>query len=332
MKLLTNLQDYRPYPALHYSLLSRLDTKPKSFESEEKDFTDALKMGSLVDVLLTSPADFDNIFYVLNENKPTSSSLILVEEAIKRLDSFEINNVIKTLYEVKEDLGLWNKLVNEDIIKSKIENPQIIQTIKEHFDMIGKIPIFADEKIKAEKLLEVLKNHNFTKKFFNTDDTSVEIKFQVPIVFSEGKYNYKCLLDGIIIDKWNKQITPFDLKTSEDSVFQFPNKVFKWRYDLQAALYLQGITHFRDKFYPDYKINDFLFVVGSFSSPDRPLIYNSKNIINVGTNGGYIKGRYFKGYKQLSEEYFWHREHNCWDYKKEIYESAGIVDLNYNEE
>ncbi len=194
--------------------------------------------------------------------------------------------------------------------------------IKEHFASLGKVKIYKEEYESAKALLEGLQTHMFTKHYFITED-NCEIKHQVPLLFDK----YKALLDGILINHNLKTIEPYDLKTSEDSALGFPDKFFKFRYDLQAAIYTEAVKVYKDTYYPDYELLDFKFVVGSFNYPNKPLVYNAKNILDIGKNGGEYKGKYYKGYLQLTQEYFWHKEYDKWDYRKEVYDQKGVINL-----
>jgi len=51
----------------------------------------------------------------------------------------------------------------------------------------------------------------------------------------------------------------------------------------------------------------------------------------MGTNGSTVQGRFYKGYKQLMNEYEWHTITDQWQYKKEIYDNHGIIDINYDQ-
>lgn len=333
MKLLTNLQDYRPYPAYNYSLLSALDKNPSGLQYKDKLESSVMNKGSLLDLLLTNPENFDAEFHIINENKPTAGSLVLYDGAIARIEELQLKQyehevIITELYKLKDELNLWSKLVNPELIKERVEDAQLLTCIKDHFLIQNKTPIYAKEKAEVDTLLLNLREHPFTKKYFNKDE-GVEIMYQVPIVFGE----HKALLDGIYIDHWNKEITPFDLKSTDDSAFSFPSKINRFRYDIQAALYTDAFLEYIQNTpeYKNYKINDFIFIVGSYTSPTRPAVYNAKNIIEIGKYGGVLYNRKIKGYLQLTEEYKWHSENNLWEYKKEVYNNNGVIIIDYDE-
>jgi hypothetical protein len=281
-----------------------------------------MKMGSIVDIILTNPDDYEKEFYEIKYDKPTATTLKLYEEVISRIERWDRDKIIKELYNIKYELDLWSNITNEKIIKNRVESPELLAVIKEHYDSQDKVTVYADEVKQSKALVETLRSHEFTSKYF-TPKADTEIMFQTPIIFDR----FKALLDGIVIDKWNKLIIPFDLKTSDESAFNFPSKIYRWRYDIQAAIYTEAAKAFRDTLYPDFQLNDFLFVVGSFSLPDKPMVYNAKGILDSGTNGIKLGTRFYKGYKQLVEDFQWHSENNLWDYKREVYANNGITDL-----
>jgi hypothetical protein len=108
---------------------------------------------------------------------------------------------------------------------------------------------------------------------------------QLPILFKYKDFEYKILLDIVLIDHWNKTITPIDLKSSEDGAYSFMSKIYKYRYDIQASLYHKGIIEFAKSNFKDYNVENFLFLVGSFKYPETPLLYNAQNLMNVGEYG-----------------------------------------------
>lgn len=120
----------------------------------------------------------------------------------------------------------------------------------------------------------------------------------------------KALLDGIKIDHKEKTIEPFDLKTTGKSVYEFKDSFLKYGYYTQAALYDEGIQHPESPVFEylegGYFVKDFKFIVTEtkVSSYNPALIFKtSKKDREVGMNGGYIQGKYYKGINQLLEDY-----------------------------
>tara|TARA_R110002020_G_scaffold85441_4_gene210919 strand:+ start:3300 stop:4289 length:990 start_codon:yes stop_codon:yes gene_type:complete len=327
MKHLIPYAKYRKFPAINYSLLSNVDRNPSSLNQPEEKESTAMNKGSLVDVLLTSPDLFKKDFYLMKGNKLTASTYTLYKELITRLPKFSLEAFEKEAFKVIKDLKLWSTTRDPEVLKKKIHNKDLISNLKDFYNSKSKTQVYPQEYESCKELVNELKTHSFTRGYFTADKSS-EILFQVPIVFEHNGIKYKILLDGILIDKWNKTFTPFDLKTSEDSARAFPSKIYRWRYDIQASLYSIGAEIFRQANFPDYESKDFTFVVGSFNSPTRPLLYNAKALLNIGEYGGTLQnGRVIRGFRDLTEDYFWHLENDLWEYSKEAYTNNGIINL-----
>ena len=98
MKLLKSLSKYREYPAFSYSTLSTLDQNPSGIISKDKTFSDAMKMGSIVDIILTNPDDYEKEFYEIKYDKPTATTLKMYEAVISRIDSWNKEKIVKELF------------------------------------------------------------------------------------------------------------------------------------------------------------------------------------------------------------------------------------------
>lgn len=314
---------YREYPALNYSSLKNLDEHPSLVRLDIKRSSDAMDRGSLIDTLLTNEKDFEKLFHIMSEDKPTSTLLVLYENLINILTEYNETDIVTQAEILIKDLNLWSNIKNPDLIQQRIKDPILFSCIKEHFESQNKIKIYQTDYNNSKALIESLKTHEFTSKYFNSNDT-VEILNQVPIVFKYKDFEYKVLIDILYIDHWNKLVIPIDLKTSEDSVNSFKYKIYKFRYDIQASMYHKGVIEYCNLKYPDYQIEDFLFLVGSLKYPETPLLYNARGLMSVGEFGN----NEHKGFLELSESYFWHRQNDKWDYSKEVYLNNGIVFLN----
>ena len=126
----------------------------------------------------------------------------------------------------------------------------------------------------------------------------------------------------VLFNHKEKTIYPIDIKTmSKDSIIKFSSNYSRFRYDIQGALYYDGITKYiENTIHKDYTVKDFRFVVGSFKS-NYPLVY----IMN---GDEYQKAKFGddekKGYMELIEEYKWYTK-NGLDYPYLIPESNGHI-------
>lgn len=313
--MIIKLEDYRAYDAYNYSLLAGVDSDPSSLLIEEKDFSDAMKMGDVVDIFLTNPKHFEEKYVVADVEKPTASLLVLVEEAYKRdyKNEFEISALV-------DNLQLWSNIKNPDTLNKKWNIPLFWDYLDFLYRSDGKHILSIEENEKCLRSVDILKNDDFTRNLFNND---YEIKFQLPIVFEYEGRKYKVLLDMVHFDHKNKIIYPFDIKTFSDSQRSFPSKILYRRYDIQASLYSHALINE----FIDYKIMDFKDIAYSFTS-ETALLYNMNCYLDASRDGFTASnGRYYKGWLELTDLVEWHREKELFKFPKEVYENNGEIML-----
>lgn len=307
-------QDYRGYDAKHYSMLSAVSKNPSSLVIDEKDFSDAMKMGDAVDILLFTPEEFDKKYIVATVEQPTASLLELANACIE----IEVADDLHVMHLVGE-LGLWSNIKNPDTLRKKWDTKLFWEYVEFGISAKGKHIITIEENERISKALSIIKYHEFTKDLF---DSKLTIEYQVPIVNDLYGHTFKILVDMMIIDKKNKIIYPFDLKTMSDSQYLFPSKVLYWRYDIQSSLY----KHVLEVEYPDYEIKDFWDIVYSFTQ-ESVLKYDMSKYHDISRDGFEENNREYLGWRDLADRVDWHREKELYDFTKEVYENNGLVTL-----
>lgn len=305
------IKEYRALNKIHYSQLSALAFSPRFVLSEEKDFSDGLKFGSLIDCLVTHPEDFINDFKVLSTQKPTGQMLEFCDTLFKNKCS-------------KEEAYMLVGFKRDKIEKvfERFENEG-----KEYYNELleseGKITITLEEYTNALVIKEKIINGLFTKQYFNSKN---EIYYQVPLVIG----NLKCLFDMIVINHEYKIVFPIDLKTTTGSVYNFKQDFIRWHYYLQASLYQYCLMTYLNQISCNYTLNNFRFIVASNNPNSIPLIYTTtKEDLNIGRFG--TKTRYgtkIKGFEELIDELKWHEENNMWEVPKEVYDREGHIVIN----
>lgn len=321
--MITN-NDYLKNDSLSQSRLKRILKHPKDFlEYEFSEFDepkDSIIIGDGVDMLITQGEDafFEN-FYLMTEEKPSGQMGDFVwnlfayrnqEDPLEK--AYELAGFKRdSLEKVKERFKTEGKAYYKALIDS--ENMQVI-TPQQH-------KLIYDIK-------ESFLNHRFTKDYF--DKEKYDLFFQVPLDFTYNEVSCKALLDMIAVDKITKVLYPIDLKTSYTKTHFWYSNLWKFRYDIQAAFYTEGLmqTDYKEK-YGAESLANFRFMVESQTSPGNPLIYEaSDEILAIGKSGGKFGIREFEGFEQAIERYKWHSENDLWEYTKEDYQNNGIRCLN----
>jgi len=315
---LTPEQEYRRARGVNYSSLSALAVSPKYYrqkQEQEPEDTDAFIRGSAVDCLLTTPEEFNKQFYVMTANLPTSEMMLAY-----------VNNYIET-----EDHAQAQAASG---YKRPLTSEKWVQDGQPYYDAIkaseGKRIMTFDTYSKVQAVVKSLKESKWTKKYFDTSNENIDIKFQQSIYWDYKGTACKSLLDIILVDHMAEVVIPIDIKTTSASVYAFPSSFKKWKYYLQAAFYTRAmVSWMEDESLDDYDLLPFRFVVGEMDNYNLPLVYVVSDLdLAVGDYGGKDRfGNKVKGWVQLLKELNAHIEENNWDYPAEIEERSGEVSL-----
>jgi hypothetical protein len=311
------MSNYREFPAESQSNLKQILVHPLLYKNRDNKSTKSLNMGSLVDCLLLTPEDFDSTYFINDKENPSDTVKSIWDEiyisykTVPVLDfDIEILNICKKMkYRAKQS----------DIVKLKY-----IHSFSHYFHFLknseGKIIVSNKDYQKACELTNKLNEDPIINKLlFNLPKHKTNV-FQEEIYWDKDGINLKSLLDVITIDKKNKIIQPWDLKTTGFSVSSFKNSLWKFRYDFQASFYSEAL---RFK-YPDYVILPFRFIVVSTAFNDRPRIFEcSGRILDVGENGD----ENYKGWKEALELLKFYSKNEIWNDTKEHIEGGDIVQL-----
>ncbi len=323
-----SFDNYKNINAVHYSLLKSIADSGHLYSIEGKK-GDALDLGRVTeDLIIPIEADKKNYHY-LTEEKPTAMTLDLANfvltyceqnnltfNQLKKLDENE-----EIIYKILDENNLWKKQLEPTRKANYKDNKQFWEYIKASLaSNEGKILITPQQWEKANELANILQFHRFTKDYFNRGEN------QVTYVFKLNGVLYKIRIDKLIVDHDNRTIQPIDLKTGSPYANQFEINFFKLRYYLQQSLYSLGVHHMMNELYPGYEVLDFKFIyISTTELKPYPVIVNmSEKWAEAGYEGFHRNGRYYKGIKELTEEYLFYNK-NGKDFPKEVYENNGVI-------
>jgi hypothetical protein len=317
-------KEYREHPAINQSLLGKLAVSPKGVDKEEGEkgyFT----MGSLVDCKLTDPDSFNEKYYVMTTKKPSSEMMLAyVNEYLVKGD--HARALIVSGY--KADPTIVAKSSKDGLSKWQKEG-------KAYYDacvLAGDKQIISfEEEVQANQICNILKENDFTGKYFDKADNM----YQKAIIFKYHGRECKALLDIIHIDHDSSTIRPVDLKTTGKSVLSFRRSYLDYKYYIQAAFYtvalhyaLKNNPEFSD--YADYDVLPFQFIVQETNMFNPPHIFEvDEEDMFVAEYGGIVDGAGYeiRGFQQLRDELEEHRDTGQWDYRHEVYENSGVISL-----
>ncbi len=312
--------DYYKNKAISQSQLTNLALGPKYFKNklEYKSESDALTLGSLVDVMLTESDNFDNLFLVNDNVRPSGQLgdyIDLIYQGFSEEDAYSAVGFKRDKLEVIKE-------------KFQYEGPQAY--FKFLLESKDKKVISREEYDKALKIVNSLLTNRFTSKYFNCEDT--ECLTQLELYWNYKDFDCRSRLDIVKINHKEKTILPIDVKTSGKSTYNFLESIIRFRYDLQASFYMEALQWYIDnkEEYKGYKLLPFLFIVEHTDYPGLPLIYEctEKDIYGGKYGGITTTGVKLKGFDELVTDLKWYYQYDSWDYTREIIENNGKVEIN----
>ena len=329
-------EEYKKIDAIHYSLLKKVADSGHLYKFETKKESEAMDLGSLVDEqalpvdTILGESDLSK-YIILEESPPTATTLDLANLVIDRclnagitydelLSRDENDNFI---FKILEEYSLWSNNT-EKVKKSKYQgNDKFYNYIKSKLAVVsGKIVISPKQWEKANELTHILKTHKYTKDIFS-DGLN-----QVSYVFSVDGVTYKIRIDKLIIDKKNRVLKPYDLKTGQEKATKFIKNFYLRKYYLQQALYSVGVLHLASKYYPDFTVDPFRFVyISTTEFNPYPIIWEmSEKWAELGWEGFISNGVEFKGVKQLVNEFKFYEQRGH-DVPMEVHEHDGVMEM-----
>lgn len=327
--------------------------KKREEETEEKSY---FIIGGAVDLILTGEEGIFEEFYHISSllNKPSDTEMSIIKLTFDLI----VNNITSN----PEEIGFisdYPNIISEAINqigwqpkwKEETKINKIIDLGYEYFEDLkkacGKTVISVLQKEIIDNIVKSLRENPRTSKYFDrnslSQETSVDIYYQLPLYFKVEGIDCKALLDFLIVLKNEEGVVttlmPFDLKTMSGYTIEFPNSVRTRRYDIQAAFYRDALTNpttiFPENF-PNFdrnivNVKPFTFIVESSNNPGKPLLFKVSEELDAIAKYGKVnhEGRkVVKGYLDLIEEYKYHSSTN-WTEEKIVTESNGILELNW---
>lgn len=332
------LEEYRKYPALNYSNIKCIGEEEKGVWYYKKHFIDKepieddgdqtfVRRGSLIDDLLFSPEKLDTDYYISTvENRPTGKQLDFTQKLFDY-----------TIASIDED-----GTITHDFMESaqraydaaECKTPKFENFMKawkdsnsnDYYDELlgsyGKTLVTVEEMNNAEKVVNKLRTNQFTKGLFTGKYAA-----QHPIVFEYKGFTLKGLLDMVVIDDDQKTIQPLDLKSTY-SVKGFPYTYLKLQYYIQQAIYETGIREWASRYYPDYTVLPFAFLVTDSIGHKDPLIYRTNEQMLQNALSGFVcRGRFRKGLNGILSDLDFAQKNDIWRIDQEDYMSKAQVKL-----
>lgn len=258
-------QEYHDYPCWSHSMIARYAREGfsaiKTIHEKTKP-TPSMEFGSLVDCMITRPADVEKEYFVVYKDIPKAEKEALDYLADREYPAETLNGyTFGELKEITDECGYQSRWGAE----TKYNHLSIYNDYYEAKVKGKKVVSYSDYE-DAYKMAYAISNSENTKDLFKSGTQGnkeyiYQAKFKITYQTNFGPVEIKFMPDLIIIDNENRTIQLVDLKTSAQPGYDFSESFLKFRYDIEASLYtyaMQQIMNEHD-FYSSYTLLPFLF-------------------------------------------------------------------------
>ncbi len=293
-------------------------------EKIEDENSRAIKIGNAVHCLRLEPEEFDNKFFMsICSDPPTGNMKKFVDSLYKHtiantdesgevlLDFEDLAKLayLESGYKIKLDTVLGN---------FKDKEPEMFYRERRACGTTGKELICTEDRAISDKIVETLRNHEYTRDIF-TERSLKEVQIDD---FEIDELPLKAMIDDIEISGDTITITDLKVTWSNDNFYR--EYFLKRRADIQAFVYKRAV---KAKF-PDHKINKFRFVVADITNFNNPLIYEIGDSWEEKTYWGFDEGgKTYKGLWEIINDIKWHQSTGLWNTTKTAFDNLGIIKL-----
>lgn len=264
---------------------------------------EGILLGLFVDALLTE----EKPDYKVCDNIPTGKIKSLLDALFA-----DENNRYKKLLDLEKEIlklcynfGIYPSYKDVTRVAKVLEYSSYWEALNQ---CAGGLVIDSDV---YERGLKIAESFNIFP-YFN--DKKQDCIFQRAYLFEVSGVKCKALPDIIHIDNEREVINVIDIKTTSEPLMSFHKTIEKYRYDIQAAFYVDAVrTQFKT-----FEIC-FSFLVQNTKDIFKPKQFHmSAPVIDTGKYGNPRK----KGYLELIEDYKWYLENG-------FEEHRDLVNKNY---
>ena len=321
------LEDYDKYEGINYSTLSKMSIDPRRIDPDyiKSKPTEAMDLGSLVDVMLFTPDDIKTRFHFSKVEKPGDQIGLLLDnymasggKPVSTVAELDLELIAKC----RENIGGgWGKWGTDAVANAFVKacGPYFEDYVAAGDRRVIDLSL-AEAATKATTQLQTCTVWDLPNLLSGPGEREIvtknitgmaNIQYQVPIAWEYmiGKDVFKCksLLDIMVTSEDGTKIDILDLKVVGDNPRDFYKKWLTWNYHIQASMYVAAVNNMMmNKGIHVNKVT-FSFIV---ASPIFPVIkWNmTDGQITLGEKGGMLAtGHKVKGFSELITQLNWHR-------------------------
>lgn len=288
---------------------------------EEKN--PVLEKGTMIHEYILQPEEFQKDYVVWDKSRPSSSQQ---EKFCQELaSSVEIEPDKAVLSAFKAAYSTAGR--SDDKMLS--EGLKIASTLKDYINFLKsnddrKMISRWDVKM-LEKIEQNIKSHKWANVLIGSSTALYDVynEFHINWEITTKKYNIKCksLLDGLILDKHNKNVVIYDLKTTQ-KLWHFEDSMSQYDYLRQLCYYKMAVEwYLKNELNEDPKEWTFdFYIVGidTIGSYEIRTFRIDESVVNTRKNT--ILSALF--------DIAWHQSTGKWDHSREYYEGDGCETLS----
>lgn len=321
------VKEYRQSPELNYSVLKEMQFNPSVIlGTEEIKDSDPMRLGSMVDTILTEPDRFDEQFHVMAGTRPSDTVQDIIQDLISVESPIDDKELVLDMCEQHKYRSNWGRDKLYDYILA--EGTQFYEEL-----LIGKEKrlVEASARDLANQIAQLLATHEWTAAYFGTGYKDIEVIFQFKFYSKLEGVDCKCMIDILLVDHFAQTLQPLDLKVGEQSFYA---SLFQFKWYLQGAMYRECLEMFKDNSsFEDYKVEPFKFIHVNTKQLNYPVIYEmSEEFHEHALLGWKESGREFLGIYELIEDFKWYEEYRMKTgaqvlIPRKLIENKGVIKL-----
>ena len=314
---------YHDYPAWSHSLIARYAREGFSAVSTIHEHTapsPSMEFGSLFDSILTKGTKTldEYVIDTTNTSVPPAEASVF-DKLLSMNCTAEFDDLHETVLQTAIDAC--------PTFQSKYKKPETrlekLEAFKDYYNIrrTGKKIVSKQDWDDAVEMVRVFRQDEYLKKLFSTKNTKdkeylYQTQYLVDITLDDGRtVKFKFMPDLLVVNHKDKTIQPVDLKTSSEPAYNFTDNFLRFRYDIQASSYTEGLQTLINGIpeYSDYNILPYLFT--DISRTDKvpvTYIYDPREDSQIdGLSYGEAYTVKYKGWKQLLAELLDYEESNA---------------------
>jgi hypothetical protein len=261
-------------PVLSFSGISMLLDSPMQFYKhyilkEREDInSQAMIEGSLIHMLILENDSIWDNYVILPDNSPKDNKLLILNAVLEAYEGspedFSFEPFKKFIIEEMLKLGYYSHLIKDEDRFKKVADESSLVWMQASISSRNKQIIDAKTYERCVELATLVKEDVEMRSLLGldlipTDKLGIYHEYDLTLTLPKHQFDLRGILDNLVIDTDRKIIRITDIKTTSGNIKDFKESLEKYKYWLQAVIYINLLSNF-EFITPDWKI-EFRFLV-----------------------------------------------------------------------